>query len=287
MENEEADVSSSFSSNPTRGENRLAKPHLRSPLITVKSAGAASRPFRSPLTISHSSDSKSTLSSIDRRKIQFLEKKLTTLRQARKYRLDGSTSHLQGLAQKWKAAAREAAQELWTLAQSGFSNGGTEDHGTATTSHDDDSWKSWGYGNGKDDDVLSVLKGGSKGGAFRDNWGWDDAEVTLVEGHEHDDFLSGSWEPPSPATLGSQLAKPRRRASDKAKNFPDESDHLSHSRSAPDAQLVGNGRPDVDSEDGGESDVRAGECNIGTMLVQLGIAKETLGWNDAEEEFVD
>jgi len=131
-----------------------------------------------------------------------------------------------------------------------------------------------------------VLKGGSKSGAFRDDWGWDDAEVTLVEGHEHD-FLSGSWEPPSPATLGSQLAKPRRRAGDKAKNFPDESDHLSHSRPAPDAQLVGNGRPDVDPEEGGESDVRAGECNIGTMLVQLGIAKETLGWNDAEEEFVD
>jgi len=191
------------------------------------------------------------------------------------------------LAQKWKAAAREAAQELWTLAQSGFSNSGTEDHGTATTSHDDDNRKSWGYGNGKEDDVLSVLKGGSKGGAFRDNWGWDDAEVTLVEGHEHDDFLSGSWEPPSPATLGSQLAKPRRGAGGKAKNLPDESDYLSNSRPAPDGQLVRNGCPDADSKQGDESDAIAGECNIGTMLVQLGIPKETLGWNDAEEDFVD
>jgi len=57
MEYEEADVSSSFSSNATGSENRLVKPHLRSPLITVKSAGAASRPFRSPLTTSHSSRS--------------------------------------------------------------------------------------------------------------------------------------------------------------------------------------------------------------------------------------
>lgn len=154
-------------------------------------------------------------------------------------------------------------------------------------SRDEDSWKSWGYGNEKEDDVIAVLKGGSKDGGSRHNWGWDDAEVTLVEGHEQDDFLSAAWEPPSPATLSSQLAKPRRRAGGETKPvLSDDLDPIS-SRPASDAEIVGGRYPDASSEEGGGLDAKIGECNIGTMLVQLGIAKETLGWNDAEEDFFD
>jgi hypothetical protein len=281
----EISVFPSTSCNKTGGEDRPVRLHLHSPLMTMKNAGAASKPFKSPLTTSHSSAPRSTS---DRRKIQLLEKKLTTLRQARKYRLDRSTNHLQELTQKWKAAAREAAQELWTLAQSGFSNAGTEEYITAATSHDDDGWKSWGYGNRKEeDDVLAVLKGGSEGRKFGDNWGWDDAEATLVEEHEQDDFLSSAWEPPSPATLGSQLAKPRRRAGEEKLSSPDNSDRGSCSRPMPDAQLIVDEHADADSEGKNGLEATRDQCNVGTMLVQLGIAKETLGWNDAEEDFVD
>lgn len=281
----ETSVPPSTSCSQTGGEDRPAKPHLHSPFMTMKNAVAASKPFKSPLATSHFSASRPAS---DRRKIQLVEKKLTTLRQARKYRLDGSTKHLQELTQKWKAAAREAAQELWTLAQIGFSNASTDEYNTAVTPHDDDGWKSWGYGNEKEDEVLAVLKGGSKGREFAGNWGWDDAETTLVEEHEQADFLSSAWEPPSPATLSSQLAKPRGRAGGEARLLPsDDSDQVSGLGPMPDTKIVGGRHPDADSEETDELEAKDNQRNIGTMLVQLGIAKETLGWNDAEEDFVD
>lgn len=149
--------------------------------------------------------------------------------------------------------------------------------------HDDNDggYRSWGYG---DDDVLTELKGGSKTHASS-SWGWGDGDesgMTAVEGDDGD--VSGNWEPPSPATVSSQLAGGSRRllgGSEFKSVLPD--DYVS--------QLKGPGsRTRLVHEDDKDDELEEAEeeqDNIGSMLVSLGIPKETLGWQDAEEDFID
>lgn len=204
-----------------------------------------------------------------------------TLKQAQKYRADGSTEHLNQLVSKWKTAAREAAQELWTLAQTGMSSANPESTVRESQKNDDTDgggWNSWGYEDGKkDDDVLAVLKGGSsKATGFGDSWGWDEGDTTVVEGA---DDWNKNWEPPSPATLASQMKSSGRSGSEFQSVLPD--DYVPQSRH----HSMALQKETSDANEEGEAEKE--ESNIGTMLVQLGIPKETLGWNDADEDFVD
>lgn len=261
----------------------LVKRHAQNSLTPFKNpvSASASKPFRSPLAKKSVSSSVSSTPTNDRRKIQQLEKKLMILKQAHKYRADGSTEHLNQLVSKWKTAAREAAQELWALAQTGMSSANSEPairESQQNGDTDGGGWNSWGYEDGKkEDDVLAVLKGGSsKATGFGDSWGWDEGDTTVVEGA---DDWSKNWEPPSPATLGSQMKPSGRSNSEFQSVLP--ADYVPQPRDDPKTLQKEMNEADEDNE------VDKEENNIGTMLVQLGIPKETLGWNDADEDFVD
>ncbi|KAF8318229.1 hypothetical protein DL93DRAFT_2225963 [Clavulina sp. PMI_390] len=257
------------STGPQTPPQTPAPKKTHSPLLSLKSA-SASKPFRSPLvkpSAASSSSSSAYTAANDRRRIQQLEKKLMTLKQAQKYLADGSTERLNQLAAKWKTAAREAAQELWSLAQSGMPSasenhdGGGKDGG-------------WGYDD-KEDDVLAVLKGSSgSSNPFKGSWGWDEGDKTMVEGGGGAN-LPPDWEPPSPATLSAELATldgAGHRGSHEEIELPP------HNLETKDAQYAD--RAD-EEEDEKESNT------IGKMLLQLGIPKETLGWDDAQEDFID
>lgn len=159
--------------------------------------------------------------------------------------------------------------------------GGGGKDSSAHNDHDDGGYRSWGYG---DDDVLSELKSGSKAPASS-SWGWGDGDesgMTAVEGDIED--VSMNWEPPSPATFSSQLVGGSRKSSGGSEFksvLPD--DYVSQLKgSGGRAQMAhGNG------EDNDPEETEEEQDNIGSMLVSLGIPKETLGWQDAEEDFID
>lgn len=261
-------ISSSKTYLATSGSNQ-------SPLMSVKNSSQAGKAFKSPFAKSSSS---STAVS-ERKAIQDLEKKLMTLKQAQKYRLDGSTKNLQELASKWKTAAREAAQELWDLSQNGVGNGGAGDNSSCEGKangwgYDDGGTgdKSWGYGG--DDEVLSNLKGGKQSGMS--GWGWVDESSGAERGENNDGAAPSNWEPTSPSTLATQLTRGSQEKAGEGRRYWEESSPSSRQSAYP--------RPVENRE---EKEKEPEQHNIGSMLTALGIPKDTLGWKDEEEDFVD
>lgn len=205
-----------------------------------------------------------------------------------------STESLQALATKWKVAAQEAAQELWTLAQAGTTAGAEPESAPSKNKEGNGGGfaSSWGYK--EDDDVLSFLKGGSSGkqnGMQQSEWGWDDTPAKDEQAMDVDEEVDDVEDPVSPDTLASQIGIGRlgkRHAAMDADAYYD-----SYPRQPPmQSGAWGNGASNADAYQGaGPASHGADEeeepirNNIGTMLAQLGIPKETLGWNDEEEDF--
>lgn len=211
-----------------------------------------------------------------------------------------STESLQALAKKWKTAAQEAAQELWSLAQSGIT-AGAEPSPSASSSNkttNDGGFASWGYK--EDDDVLEFLKGGASrkpNKTPQSDWGWDEVPSKDGETMDVDEGIDDLDDPVSPDTLAAQIGigRPAGKRSDADDDaYYDTYSRSSSSRSggwgsygAPPSgrsNETDDGGGGLRSDDAGD-DSETVQNNIGTMLLQLGIPKEILGWNDEDEDF--
>lgn len=158
-----------------------------------------------------------------------------------------SIETLQALTAKWKTAARDVAEEVWShLKDNEFSNLAPTDGpsssamaASASSGKNDDRnpfTAGWGYTNRSDDDEHKD--------GFDKNWGWGDDD-----------------------RKGSGNGKGKGRALDSGDGDDDaESDH---------GEEGANLRP----EEGNPA------WTLGSMLNVLGIPKEVLGWNEEEGEF--
>ncbi len=168
---------------------------------------------------------------------------------------------------KWRNAARDAAEELWSISQSNTMNGmlGSPCLGDMST-----------HGRAEEeDDVLQEFKNG-----FEKGWGWatgrpeedGDGEQPKDEGFEND---LENWEPPSPSSLIRGLASRGSKMG-----------HVDRDLGAPSAKAYSYSYgKDKETE---EEEPEPQEWNIGGMLVSLGIdAKGSLGWDDEEGGFAD
>jgi len=231
-----------------------------------------SKPFKSPL-LSRASGKSTAVSvsgnssGLEKRKIQELEKRANMLRQAKRLRLAGVTERVEEDMKKWRNAARDAAEELWSISQSNTMNGmlGSPCLGDIST-----------HGRAEEeDDVLQEFKNG-----FEKGWGWATGRPE-EDGHEEQPKDEGfgndleNWEPPSPSSLIRGLASRGSKMG-----------HVDRDLGAPSAKAYSYSYgKDKKAE---EEEPEPQEWNIGGMLVSLGIdAKGSLGWDDEEGGFAD
>ncbi|KZW04427.1 hypothetical protein EXIGLDRAFT_828299 [Exidia glandulosa HHB12029] len=166
-------------------------------LVRETTDAAVTSPYRSPVASSSAAPSVTILT------VQALERRVQLLKRAIKIKQEGGDDALEKLTVKWRAAARAASWDLWTLVKDG-----------QPQSQPGGEKKSWGY----DDGAEKKDKG----------WGWDDT-VSASDGAQevYEDVVEEQDEP--------EVKDP----------------------------------------------------SIGTMLAELGIAPDTLGWKEEEGEFVD
>lgn len=152
------------------------------------------------------------------------------------------------------------------------------------------------------DDVLAHLKGGG----FEASWGWADATSNSSgsnqpgyhaeecgERHPQRYEEESTSEPPSPSTLLQQMFRPYRRRGDGTSKLKEWKSVIPEDdKDGADYEEIGNelpagsGKNDLERDE--DKEPERVEHNVGTMLVSFGIdAKGTLGWDDAEGDFVD
>ncbi|TDL29267.1 hypothetical protein BD410DRAFT_779609 [Rickenella mellea] len=231
------------------------------------STSKASSPFKSPFTGKlTSAETPSAVQSVLTPNAQTLERKLQLLRRAVKIKKEGDEEKLTKLVQKWRCAGREVAWEVWNIVK----EQAQEDTGTFTQPKS--SFKdSWGW-----NDQASDRKA--------DSWGWASSEP----GQTQDDEDLASFTPPSPRKLEEELYKSLRRKPAVARKSmlpptPRGSYYTNQMVTVDDDSL----RDDDIQDVGGTEEVVQKEQNLGTMLHKLGIAHETLGWNDEEGDFLE
>jgi len=185
-----------------------------------------------------------------------------------------SEEKLKILANKWRKVAQDAASDLWDLVKANegdFSSSG-----------------------GDRDRDNEYLDDGKAQFGFTSRWGWaddDDKKLGANANTNEDDAgnLSDS-SLPSPSALTSSYSRLRRKSSS---SKPRLSTTLTHSY----LDASRDSDPDDDERGKGEEDDRAiseepepvpeQKWSMGTMLGVLGIAaKDTLKWDEEEEEFV-
>ncbi|CUA69115.1 hypothetical protein RSOLAG22IIIB_03793 [Rhizoctonia solani] len=158
---------------------------------------------------------------------------------------------LEALALRWRAAAQEAAQDLWALVRDSI---GTD---------------SWGSDSG--------------GGSKPDGWGWSDKPTRLDNANTEKQGLddvgsSGMFTPPPVDKLHRSLLKNLNRPVVPRKTLlpPYEIDTVFAPAEIKD--LVEDTEPEKD---------KPKYHTLGTLLTSLGIPHEVLGWQEEEGEFVN
>lgn len=176
---------------------------------------------------------------------------------------------------------------MWGLVQAGSGGGMSGSYGNVDNSGTSSIENSHGWAIEEPDDILAEFKKG-----FESDWGWDSKSApgksTNYDNHNNrDDEESDltNWEPPSPSSVipkrshGGNGPRPWKSV------LPD--DYVSELPATGTASTYGG---DQVYGIGGEHQAPAEEPEWGikAMLVSMGIdAKGTLGWDDAEGDFVD
>ncbi|KAI0307377.1 hypothetical protein B0F90DRAFT_564613 [Multifurca ochricompacta] len=155
------------------------------PIKTLFLSSRASTQFRSPLMKPPADLSRPVV--LPNQAIMNLERRLTVLRRAIKFKRDGDDRHLEGLVRKWRDAGREAAYELWSIVrdistEGGEIRGNTSDIGWGWDDQDrdrDEGMFEGGLSEEKQESPLGVML--RKLGIAPETLGWDDEEETFVD----------------------------------------------------------------------------------------------------------
>lgn len=183
-----------------------------------------------------------------------------------------SIENLQSLTKKWKNAAREAAEDVWSLIKDGGGPAGSD-----SSSNDYFGPPSPGSGAG----ILAQFREG-----FEKSWGWAAAEKEKEKEHEYEREDSAYDDDRIPPSADKIVRDSCKFAASGGKSKARYDDAASYDF---DDGGGGDGNDDCrrmgDEEEVEEPAVP--EWNLGAMLNGLGVAKETLGWNDEDECFID
>ncbi|THH05123.1 hypothetical protein EW145_g5025 [Phellinidium pouzarii] len=226
------------------------------------------------------------------RKIQDLEQKLQVLKRANKIKKDGDEAKLEELVKKWRGVGREAAWELWQIVRDNNESSDAPYPGTSSKSSGGSFTKSYGWS----DSSRGDDRRGSNGFGGQSSWGWDELPGEKeVKDKCEDDGDDNDYEPESPSKLEDKLYQSLRNkpAVPRTSMLPPtprgayytqqdtEVDDEHYSRSG-----MGSHKDDAREEEDPES-LEPLNKSLGTMLSQLGIAHETLGWVEDEGDFAD
>ncbi|KAI5118552.1 hypothetical protein M0805_002932 [Coniferiporia weirii] len=254
-----------------------------------KNTGFQSRPassvkatsqFKSPLASSSTTSAHSRINTS--RQIQELERKLQLLKRASKIKKDGDEEKLVQLVQKWRGVGREAAYELWQIVRDNDGSSDAPYPGTNSKSSGGSFSSGW---------FSSPDKRTNNGFSGQSNWGWDAPPDERKPGDENDE---DAFEPESPSKLEDTLYRslrkkptvvrtsmlpptPRGAYFEQYKRETNEERHYTGE----------DGHDEDNGDDEGPDPSVASSKSLGTMLLQIGIAHETLGWVEDEGDFVD
>lgn len=270
----------------SKQHTRSRPPSLaQSPAVSKKlfASSKAASPFKSPFIIPTSTSSTPVRPQSSAPNIKVLERKLQLLKRATKIKQDEDEEKLTGLVKKWRTAGREVAWEVWQIVkEQGQEDGGGWGAETKSKKAVPIS-ESWGWND--------PAKKTSADSGMRDSWGWDDGSRSRDAAGGDEEDLS-TWTPPSPRELEKELYRSLRKkpAVERKTMLPPTP------RGAYYEHQTGSSRrniriedtedqEDADEEEGAEEEKK--QDTLGTMLLRLGIARETLGWDEEEGDFVD
>lgn len=239
---------------------------FHSPLKNSMASTKASTQFKSPLMSSTSTKAPSRVNSS--RQILDLERKLQLLKRAVKIKKDTDDDKLEKIVQKWKQVGREASWDLWQIVRENDEAGATCPNSSSAPSSAISS--SWGWA------------GSSSVNNSRDSWGWDAVSDNKETADGHCEFespiklereLYASLSKPITVQRKSMLP-PTPRGAYFEQQVENQHEQLEEVEPREEAQLENSDNPNNTK-------------SLGTMLHQLGIAHETLGWSEEEGDFVD
>ncbi|EJD01059.1 uncharacterized protein FOMMEDRAFT_29835 [Fomitiporia mediterranea MF3/22] len=239
---------------------------------SIASTAKAKSQFKSPLMSSPTAKVARHIN--NSRVIQDMERQVQLLKRAIKIKQDNDEEKLEQLVKKWRTAGREAAWDLWQLVRDNDESSNAPYPGTNSKSAGGAFSESWGWA------------GPSGTGTGNDNWGWDESPKETCQNDDHDEELE------SPSKLENELYGSLRKKA----TVPRTSMLPPTPRGAYFAQQAADTDNDthVEAEDTKENDSQEESSHtahdsksLGTMLHQLGIAHETLGWVEEEGDFVD
>ncbi|KAL5488144.1 hypothetical protein ACEPAI_6252 [Sanghuangporus weigelae] len=249
-----------------RLDSTIARP--RTPLSSSVKAKA---PFKSPLVASLPTTDTSYQMS-NSRTVQDLERKIQLLKRAIKIKEEGDEEKLERLVKKWRVAGREAAWEFWQIVRDNEESSEAPYPGTHSKSQGSLP-DGWGWA-------------GTSGSTHSSSWGWDQPKQEQIRGEDVD-----SDELESPTKVEHELFDALRKepAVPRATMLPPTP------RGAYYEQRDNSTAFNKDNKETGphgeqpqdESQVPKQAKTLGSMLHQLGIAHETLGWVEDEGDFVD
>lgn len=225
---------------------------------SIKHSHGLKKPFKSPFKSPLSSLSASTQNAISSPNIQAMERRIQLLKRAIKIRQVDEESKLEELTKKWTMVGREVAWELWAIIKDQASFGGWTDEPRDHHSVFGGRGSSWDR------------KLGKQPSAPDPNWGF--AEENQKPRNEE---LS-----PSPSKLEEAVWKSIRQTTKKPLKL--DLDLTVDTLSDEDEEKAAVGETIVD-----ESKTMAQAHTLGTMLRSFGVTDEILGWNDAQEDFID
>ncbi|KAL5508345.1 hypothetical protein ACEPAH_5964 [Sanghuangporus vaninii] len=241
------------------------------PRTPLSSSAKAKTPFKSPLVKSlPTTDTSYQISSS--RIVQDLERKVTLLKRAIKIKEEGDEEKLERLVKKWRAVGREAAWEFWQIVRDNEESSEAPYPGTHSK-FQGSSLDGWGWA-------------GTSGSTQSSSWGWDQPNQDQIRGEDVD---SDELESPTKIqrelfdTLRKEPAVPRTTMLPPTPRgaYYEQKDFLA----AFNEDNKETGQHSEESQD--ESQAPGQAKTLGSMLHQLGIAHETLGWVEDEGDFVD
>ncbi|KAL5527293.1 hypothetical protein ACEPAG_6084 [Sanghuangporus baumii] len=241
------------------------------PRTPLSSSAKAKTPFKSPLVASLPTTDTSYQMS-NSRTVQDLERKIQLLKRAIKIKEEGDEEKLERLVKKWRAVGREAAWEFWRIVRDNEESSEALYPGTHSKSQGP-SLGGWGWA-------------GTSGSNHLSGWGWDEPNQDQIRG---EDFDSDELESPTKVerelfdALRKEPTVPRTTMlPPTARGAYYEQRDISTAFNGENKETGPHGE-----ESQGEFEVPSQAKTLGSMLHQLGIAHETLGWVEDEGDFVD
>lgn len=186
-------------------------------------------------------------STITNLNVQALETQVQTLKRAIRIMEKNEDEELERLGKKWISVGRDVAWELWKVLKEQKSG-------------------SWG----DDDEYLTMTKTKTKSSASS-GWGYED------DTKKHGPNTADGW---GWAQSTSSQAKATGNSLWVSASEVEDADTA-------DASRTGIDEDDTEDGEGDDNKFKEQEDSVGMMLRQLGIATETLGWDDVEGEFVE